>query len=65
MPVGMQFIAKAFDEENLLQIAYAFEQNIKLTKINTCKYKLYLPIFLYLFTKKAIITNKINFTFVK
>lgn len=30
MPVGMQFIGKAFDEENLLQIAYSFEQNIKL-----------------------------------
>ena len=30
MPVGMQFIAKAFDEENLLQIAYAFEQNVNL-----------------------------------
>lgn len=29
MPVGMQFIAKAFDEENLIQIAYSFEQNIK------------------------------------
>lgn len=27
MPIGIQFIAKAFDEENLLQIAYTFEQN--------------------------------------
>ena len=28
MPVGMQFISKAFDEEKLLQIAYSFEQNV-------------------------------------
>lgn len=27
MPIGMQFISKAFDEEKLLQIAYTFEQN--------------------------------------
>ena len=27
MPIGIQFIAKAFDEKNLLQVAYAFEQN--------------------------------------
>ena len=27
LPVGVQFIANAFDEENLLQVAYAFEQN--------------------------------------
>ncbi len=27
MPIGMQFISKAFDEENLLQIAYTFEKN--------------------------------------
>lgn len=27
MPIGMQFISKAFDEKNLLQIAYTFEQN--------------------------------------
>lgn len=27
MPIGMQFISKAFDEETLLQIAYTFEQN--------------------------------------
>ena len=30
MPVGMQFISKAFDEETLLKIAYAFEQNTDL-----------------------------------
>ena len=27
MPIGIQFIAKAFDEQNLLQVAYAFEKN--------------------------------------
>ena len=27
MPIGMQFISKAFDEENLLQVAYTFEKN--------------------------------------
>ena len=27
MPIGIQFIANAFDEEKLLQIAYTFEQN--------------------------------------
>ncbi len=27
MPIGIQFIAKAFDEKTLLQAAYAFEQN--------------------------------------
>ncbi|MEG0221119.1 MAG: Asp-tRNA(Asn)/Glu-tRNA(Gln) amidotransferase subunit GatA [Clostridia bacterium] len=27
LPIGLQFIAKAFDEENLLNIAYAYEQN--------------------------------------
>ena len=27
MPIGIQFIAKAFDEKNLLQVAYTFEQN--------------------------------------
>lgn len=32
MPIGMQFISKAFDEENLLQIAYTFEQNTKFNK---------------------------------
>lgn len=30
MPVGMQFISKAFDEEKLLQIAYSFEKNLNL-----------------------------------
>lgn len=30
MPVGMQFIAKAFDEETLLQVAYTFEQHCPL-----------------------------------
>ncbi len=34
MPIGMQFIAKAFDEEKLLQIAYTYEQN---TNYNTKK----------------------------
>ncbi len=29
MPVGVQFISNAFDEEKLLQIAYTFEQNAK------------------------------------
>lgn len=29
MPIGMQFISKAFDEETLLQIAYTFEKNTK------------------------------------
>ena len=27
MPIGIQFIGKAFDEKNLLQVAYTFEQN--------------------------------------
>lgn len=27
MPIGIQFISKAFDEEKLFQIAYTFEQN--------------------------------------
>ena len=27
MPIGMQFISKAFDEQNLLQVAYTFEKN--------------------------------------
>ncbi len=27
MPIGIQFIAKAFDEKNMLQVAYTFEQN--------------------------------------
>ena len=27
MPIGIQFIAKAFDENTLLQVAYTFEQN--------------------------------------
>ncbi len=27
MPIGLQFITKAFDEEKLLQIAYTYEQN--------------------------------------
>lgn len=27
MPIGMQFISKAFDEGNLLQVAYTFEKN--------------------------------------
>ena len=27
MPIGMQFISKDFDEENLLQVAYTFEKN--------------------------------------
>ncbi len=27
MPIGIQFIAKAFDENNLLQVAYTYEQN--------------------------------------
>ncbi len=27
MPIGIQFIANAFDEMNLLQVAYTFEQN--------------------------------------
>lgn len=30
MPIGIQFIAKAFDEPTLLQVAYTFEQNTKL-----------------------------------
>ena len=29
MPIGIQFIANAFDEENLLRFAYTFEQNTK------------------------------------
>lgn len=27
MPIGLQFIAKAFDEEKLLNVAYSYEQN--------------------------------------
>ena len=27
LPIGMQLMAKAFDEEMLLRIAYAYEQN--------------------------------------
>ena len=27
MPIGIQFISKAFDEQNLLQVAYTFEKN--------------------------------------
>lgn len=27
LPIGIQFIGKAFDEKNILQVAYAFEQN--------------------------------------
>lgn len=27
LPIGIQFIAKSFDEKNLLQVAYTFEQN--------------------------------------
>lgn len=32
MPVGIQFISKAFNEEILLQIAYTFEQNTQASK---------------------------------
>lgn len=32
MPLGVQFIAKAFNEETLLNVAYTYEQNRKLEK---------------------------------
>lgn len=32
MPIGLQFITKAFDEEKLLQIAYTYEQNTEFSK---------------------------------
>ncbi len=32
MPLGVQFIAKAFDEETLLNVAYTYEQNTKSEK---------------------------------
>ena len=32
MPIGLQFITKAFDEEMLLQIAYTYEQNTEFSK---------------------------------
>lgn len=33
MPIGLQFITKAFDEEKLLQIAYTYEQNTEFNKV--------------------------------
>ena len=33
MPIGLQFITKAFDEEKLLQIAYTYEQNTEFSKL--------------------------------
>ena len=27
LPIGLQFIANAFDEQNMLSCAYAYEQN--------------------------------------
>lgn len=33
MPIGLQFITKAFDEEKLLQIAYTYEQNTEFSKM--------------------------------
>ena len=33
MPIGLQFITKAFDEEKLLQIAYTYEQNTDFNKV--------------------------------
>ena len=32
MPIGLQLITKAFDEEKLLQIAYTYEQNTEFSK---------------------------------
>ncbi len=32
MPIGMQFISNAFNEEVLIQIAYSFEQNVNCNK---------------------------------
>ena len=32
MPIGLQFIAKAFDEETLLNVAYSYEQNTEFNK---------------------------------
>lgn len=32
MPIGLQFITKAFDEEKLLQVAYTYEQNTEFSK---------------------------------
>lgn len=33
MPIGLQFITKAFDEETLLQVAYTYEQNTEFNKM--------------------------------
>lgn len=30
LPIGMQFIAKAFDEQSLLDVSYALEQELDL-----------------------------------
>ncbi len=35
MPIGVQFISKAFQEARILQIAYAYEQNRQLVDINS------------------------------
>lgn len=32
LPIGIQFIAKSFDEEKLLQVAYTYEQNTQFSK---------------------------------
>jgi aspartyl-tRNA(Asn)/glutamyl-tRNA(Gln) amidotransferase subunit A len=33
MPIGLQFIASAFEEKKLLQLAYTFEQNTEFHKM--------------------------------
>ncbi|MCT4544252.1 MAG: Asp-tRNA(Asn)/Glu-tRNA(Gln) amidotransferase subunit GatA [Vallitalea sp.] len=33
MPIGVQFISKAFNEKTILNLAYAYEQNVKLPRI--------------------------------
>ena len=36
MPIGMQFISKAFDEESMLNVAYTFEQNSNYLNVKPC-----------------------------
>ncbi|MNP09166.1 Glutamyl-tRNA(Gln) amidotransferase subunit A [compost metagenome] len=33
MPIGLQFIAPAFDESTLLKVAYTYEQNTEFHKV--------------------------------
>lgn len=39
MPIGMQLIGKAFDEETILKAAYSFEQEIEFRKKYQAEFK--------------------------